>query len=167
MTREKSMHLFGRPYDLLPKLVIEDDMLARLRGAVEQKPFLYPARKHFLQTKRLGAQLHAIGVALLAFAPLILDRTGPPKAILPEKRMAFGILDEFDYVAFSRKAQSSRANIQPAHDQGISAPLSQSLVMRSSMHHVSHGRKSVFTPFPLDMNERPLPTAEREVLNTG
>ena len=48
--------------------------------------------------------------------------------------------------------------------QRFSAALKQRLVVRALVHELPLHRTHVFRPLLLDMNQRPLPAAEREML---
>ena len=56
---------------------------------------------------------------------------------------------------------------QAANDEGIASPFAQLLIMGAFVHELALGCQHVVGPRLLDMDERPLSSAEREVLDAG
>ena len=56
---------------------------------------------------------------------------------------------------------------QAANDEGIASPFAQLFIMGAFVHELALGCQHVVGPRLLDMDERPLSSAEREVLDTG
>lgn len=56
---------------------------------------------------------------------------------------------------------------QAANDEGITSPFAQLFIMGAFVHELALGCQHVVGPHLLDMDERPLSSAEREVLDAG
>ena len=103
-------------------------------------------------------------------AALILDRRRQPAAGLPVELDARGIVGvnraELDRVGLAGDAQPKIVERKAAHDdQGLAA--FGAGFMDVLVEDAALGGEGVFLPLLLDMDERPLPLAERHVLEAG
>ena len=78
---------------------------------------------------------------------------------------AIRITVEFHHVADAVQLQWLACNPQPPHGQNIAAQFRECFVMRPLMQDVSFHRAYILRPQVFNVNQRPLPAAEREMLN--
>ena len=74
---------------------------------------------------------------------------------------------EFHHVALAGKPQLMGDHLQSPEDQGIAPPLPGRLVVASAMEKAPSTVRRFSLPLLLQMDQCPLPPAEREVLQTG
>ena len=134
---------------------------------IEQSAFWNRAAEHLLQAHGLGAQLQFIRLMGFGLSPLILHGIRLPKPLLPLKRYAFGGGVEFHHVALAGKPQLMGDHLQSPEDQRIAPPLPGRLVVGSAVEKAALHSPQVLLPLLLQMDQCPLPPAEREVLQTG
>lgn len=96
---------------------------------------------------------------------LVFHRAGPPQSLPPAQRDSVGIGREFHRVADAADAQAIRANLHAAQRQHTAAKVRNALVVHAVVLHAPLRRQTVFLPLILNVNQRPLPAAEGEVLN--
>ena len=100
-------------------------------------------------------------------SPFILHGIRLPKTLLPLKRYAFGGGVEFHHVALAGKPQLMGDHLQSPEDQRIAPPLPGRPVVGSAVEKAALHSPQVLLPLLLQMDQCPLPPAEREVLQAG
>jgi hypothetical protein len=121
---------------------------------VEQGALGHGRGKHFLETQRLGAELHLIGAMGLRPAALVLDRIGPP---------ALAFASQLDHVGDAGDAERGRADRHALHDPALAAARLPRLVA-PLVQNAPLGGQQVLGPQALDVDQRALPRAEQIVL---
>lgn len=76
-------------------------------------------------------------------------------------------LGEHHSVAFAAHAERFAFDRHPAHDQFLSPALRLHPVMHTLVLYPARGSQRVLTPLVLNVDQRPLPAAEREMLDAG
>ena len=71
------------------------------------------------------------------------------------------------HVAHARHIQPLGSHTQTANDQRIAPTLELRFIVRATMHGVPLRRSQILLPLLLNENQRPLTTAEREMLQAG
>ena len=151
---EAGVHGRRRGFHELFQLAIELDLRPPVAFAVIERAAGHLDPEHFLQAKRLRAELHLVGSMGFRFAPLVLHRQNP----------AVGV--EFDDVTLAGNSQPQRAHRHPAGDPDARARLVRAVVS-PGVHDFSLGGEFVFRPSLLDMDQRALPRAIQPVLERG
>ena len=132
--------------------------------AVEQRALADVAAEHFLQAHRLSAELKRVPIAVRRLPALVFDGEGRPEALAAGQAHAVGRAAELQHVAGAGNAQRRRKDPHPARNQQIAPTLKAVLVVRALVEQRAVGRVEIVRPKLLNVNERPLPAAERKVL---
>jgi hypothetical protein len=130
-------------------------VMATVRGAIEDRARRDRLAEHFFEADRLGAELDGVDRVDFWAAPLILDGKWLPRPI----RLAV----EFHNVGDAVETEHGGLQRQTAGDAEITAALTASLV-RFVVQHTALRGEAVLGPLLLDVDERALARAEREVL---
>jgi len=133
---------------------IEDDLRPPLPFPVEEKPLSDVRIEHFLQAKRLGAQLDTIGIVRLWFPAFVFHRDDPPVAV------------ELDDIALSGELQTLTQDRKSPRDPHSRPRFIGSIVSPLVQDGTLHG-EAVLRPNLLQVDERALALAEEEVLEGG
>ena len=158
------MHLCGVGAHLFPKLRREGYAHAPARFTIKERAVRDLAAEHFLQTHGLGAQLQLVAAVLFGVAALILDRIGQPCALVPVQRHAAFVPVKLHDVTLAAEAERQRVNMQAARDDRVAAAFAKLLVMGALVQKRALRGAQVLRPLLLDMDQRPLPAAEFEML---
>ena len=161
------MHLRGVCAHLFPEIRREGHAHAPARFTIKECAVRDLAAEHFLQAHGLGAQLQLVAAVLFGVAALILDRIGQPCALVSVQRHAAVIPAKLHDVALTGEAERQRVNAQAARDDRVAAALAQLLIVGALVQKRALRGAQVLCPLLLDMDQRPLPPAEPEVLQAG
>ena len=137
---------------------IEGDFVAALGGAVEDRASGNRPADHLLETERLGAKLDGVGRLVLGATALVFDGERLPGVV--------GLAVELDDVGHAMEAECGGLQRQGSRDAQVAAGLAAGF-MGLVMKHATLGGEAVLGPLALDVDERALPRAEREVLQGG
>ena len=156
--RDEGMSGGGSPVGRRTESGIEGNVVAALDGAVEDRASGNRLAEHFLQAERLGAELNGVGGLVFGAATFVLDGEGLPRAV--------GLAVKLDDVGHAVEVECGGLQRQGAHDAQVAAALAAGFV-GLVVEHAALGGEAVLGPLALDVNERALARAEREVLQGG
>ena len=141
-----------------PELRVERHVEAVPGLAIEESAGRYGRRQHLLQTKSLGAELHLVSPVTLRPAAFVLDWKGPPCALAdPVKLDDVGLAGEPVAEATERKRPG---------DPEIAAGFLNTAV-RLLMKMPAFDGQRILYPHLLQMDQRALPLAKQQVLESG
>jgi hypothetical protein len=149
---------------LFAQFLSQFHLLAAADFAVVERAALNRAAEHFLQTHGLAAELQAVDVVVLGPAPLVLHGERLPKPLSAPKRNAARVGGELHDVAAAGYAEARGLDAQSPNRQNIAAFFGKALVVRPLVQQLPLDRPHVFRPLLFKADERPLPPAEREML---
>ena len=154
---KSSLQRRGRVLGQAPQLVVEADLDAPARLAVEQRALGNGAPGHLLETQSLRAELRLVGAMRLGLAALEFDGIG---------RLDVARAMELDDVGDAGEAEPARGE-RHGGDAADAARIAGAGLVRPRMQHTPLGGEAVLLPHPLDMDERRLPQAIDGVLDGG
>ena len=74
---------------------------------------------------------------------------------------------EFHYIALAGHTKRRGKDWHPAGDDKVTPAFPKICIMRVLMHQCAADRPQVFRPLTFDVDQRPLPAAELEMLDAG
>ncbi len=146
------MHRNDERFDSQAKLRCEHHLQPPTRFAVKDGALWNAGSKHLLQAQGLGADLHKIAVGGFALTPFVLHGKR-----LRAKLHDVGAAGQPKALAFEQQT-ASRSRCMPSRLPGL---------VRALMQQASLRREPILLPNLLQMDERPLPRAEGEVLQAA
>ena len=135
--------------------VVEGDIVAAVSRAVEERTGGDGGVQHFFEADRLRAELHGVDGFVLGAAAFVLDGEGAPRAV--------GLAVKLDDIGDAMEAESGGLEGEGAGGAEIAARFGAGFV-RTVVEHAALGGEGIFGPLALDVDERALAGAEREVL---
>ena len=150
----------------LPQFVCKFDRRPSARFTVEQRTVGNLTAQHFLKAHRLSAQLQLVRVVRLGLAALVFDRKRHPQSVSSLQGNAVFRAMKFHHIALTGHAEHRRMDAHGTNNQQVAAAFCAAAVRFLVQNRAVH-RAVILRPLMLHMDERPLPTAECEMLQTG
>jgi len=163
----QGVHLKKHGTHLLSQLLCQRHALPAAGLCIEQRTLRDSAAEHFLQTHTLRAKLQAVGIYFLGNTVLVFHRIRSPQALPAAERHAVLIPEKFHHIAASGYAKVQGLDTQSPNRQQIASFFVKSLVVGAFMENIALHRTQVFRPLLFQMDQRPLPSAERKMLDAG
>ena len=116
---------------------------------------------------RLGAQLDPVSVRLFFVAVLVLHRRGLPSVLGVLQGDSGRVGPELHHVAGAGHAQPMADHPHSAGDEQAAPAFSLGGIVAAGVLKPPLGSAQIFAPLLLQMNQRPLTTAEGEMLQAG
>ena len=161
------MHLFNESAHLLPQLGDEINFRAPSRLTVIERAAWDLAAEHFFEAHRLTAELKRVLRALFRLSALILHRIWLPQALAILEWDSPLIPAKFKHVARARHTERAGENAHIPRDEKVSPAFGERAVVRVFVQDRAIRRAVVFRPLVFDVDERPLPATELQVLQAG
>lgn len=161
------VHFPEQGSDFFPQVGGEFHLRALSRLAVIQKSSWNVATKHLFEAHGLRGQLEDVDVVGLRFPFFVLDGCGEECARSPVNRDALGTRAQFHDVALSADSQLSRMDGHSSGSQEVASFFGEESVVCVFVQNIPFDRTNIVCPQSFDVNQRPLPSAEREVLDAG
>ena len=125
------------------------------------------AAQHFLQAHGLTAELERVPGVLPGTAPLILHRVRLPYSLFAPDRNTGSPPMIFQHIAFAGHTQRGGKYTDAPGDEQVAPALPEVSVVGILMHQRPVHRAEILRPLLLNMDQRPLPAAEFEMLQPG
>ena len=126
--------------------------------------------EHLLEAHRLGTQLDFIPRLFLRRPTFVLDWKRKPPAFSPRQDNRSGVVvpgaAKFANVHLAGDSETERPHAQSARGHQVCSRLCSAL-MSAVVEYASFFGEPVLVPLMFEMNERPLPLAEKEMLEPG
>lgn len=151
--------------DVLAQVLVKFHNRAALNLVVKQSAFWNRTAEHFFEAHGLGAKLEAIFLPFLRLAFLVLDRIRLPEALLTVKDSTFFCRMEFYDIKVASNAERMGYDAKAATNQHIAPLFMDGFVMCTLVDDPAECCPLVFYPLTFEMDERPLPAAEGEMLD--
>lgn len=151
-----------------PQRRVDRNRLPPPHLAVIEITAVNPAAEHLLQAHRLQAELQFVRLSRgVGSTALVLHRHRQPQPVIVPQAHAVRPATELHDITFAADAEHCGKYTQPAHGQQIAAFLGKPGVMRLLVKDRTADRARILRPLPLDVNQCPLATAERKVLDAA
>ena len=134
--------------------------------SVKQASLRNDAGEHLFQAHRLPAKLQTVGIVDLGRTFLVFHGGNRPFAFTAKQFDPAGIPVKFNHIAHAYDIQALRSNPEASGNQQIPAGFELRIIMRTPVEEHALHRARVFRPLLLDMDQRPLPAAKGEVLDS-
>ena len=158
------MQSFGCRPDELSQVVIEHDLLATARLAVEDRSVGYADLQHPLQAHGLSTKLYAVGVVGFGATSFVFHWQGAPSALgLWEGNTAALHAMELHDIGNTAQAEGKRVEPQAADNPQVTSRFIRDL-MDAFMQEPAFRCETVLGPGVLEVDEGALPLAEKQVL---
>src|ERR1017187_7080591 len=141
----------------------EIHVLAPPRGAIEQRARRDGPLKRLFQAQCLRAQLDHVAVIRLGPSPFVFHRERLPEPVFPRQRHARRRRAKLHHVGLPAQPELQRPHPKPARN-AEAGPAFRPRLVRPIVQLAPFGREPVLRPYLLDMNQPPLPLAERQML---
>ena len=121
--------------------------------------------EHLFEAQRLRAQLRFVAVVTFFFATFVLRRSGQVPPYPPWQVDTLRRFGELDHVAHAHQPQAVGSDGHGSRRDDPVPCFGEEGVIHALVHDPALGGERILLPLSLDVDQRPLPAAEQEVLN--
>ena len=161
------VHLIGRFLGLLPQIFGQIHPVPSSGLAVEDRATGNLTNKHFLQRHRLSAELQTVGIAGFGGAALVLHRQRLPQPFVPLECDPVRGGTKLHHIAVAGQPQPVADNVKVPNCDKIPALFPHGIIVAALVQQAAFGGAQVFGLLLFQVDQRPLPSAEAEVLDAG
>jgi len=164
------VHAGGEVFDRLTEWLVEDHHFATLCLAIEDGSNWNWHVEHLFEAKRLCTKLNSIGqAAVLVASPLVLHRIRLPESFTARHGntgLQSFARQKLDNIGLPRDAKAKGPQRKSSPDQNLGTGFNFGRVCLL-VEKFAFSSEEVLLPLLLQMNQRPAPFAEGEMLETG